>query len=88
MATGSKIGSRSGRACYFENQSNLSRWNRNSEQKRQFSSEVTDMVSTRKWLQANGLRKQKLNLFHLLPKIGFKLSDGRSASSWMLLQVF
>ena len=39
--------------------------------------DVRPMISTKKWLLNYGLKKNKLSLFHLLPAIGFKLSDGR-----------
>ena len=38
--------------------------------------DVRGMISTKKWLQTYGLKKNRLDMHHLLPQIGFKHSDG------------
>ncbi|GAB1602243.1 von Willebrand factor A domain-containing protein 3B-like isoform X1 [Argonauta hians] len=40
-----------------------------------FPAEVMELVSSSSWLRQYGLKTQHLDLFHLLPTIGFKLSD-------------
>ncbi len=37
--------------------------------------DVRGLVSTRKWLQNYGLKKNRLSMYHLLPQIGFKHAD-------------
>lgn len=39
--------------------------------------DVKGLVSTEKWLQNYGLKRNRLDMFHLLPLLGFKHSDGR-----------
>lgn len=45
---------------------------------REWELDVRSLISTKKWLQNYGLRKNKLTLKQILPTIGFKHSDGRS----------
>ncbi|ESO98870.1 hypothetical protein LOTGIDRAFT_114133, partial [Lottia gigantea] len=37
--------------------------------------DVSPLISTKSWLKNYGLKKNKLNMYHILPTIGFKLSD-------------
>ena len=39
--------------------------------------DVKGLVSTEKWLQNYGLKRNRLDMFHLLPTLGFKHSDGK-----------
>ena len=39
--------------------------------------DVRGLVSTKKWLQNYGLKKNRLSMYHLLPQIGFKHADGK-----------
>lgn len=71
MTSGSQFRWQSDRPCYFKNSVRASGCSEN----RGPSPGVGDLISTRKWLQTNGLKRQKLDLYSLLPKIGFKLSD-------------
>ena len=43
---------------------------------RHWRSDVSALVSTRAWLQNHGLKRNRLDMFHLLPKLGFRHSDG------------
>ncbi|CAI9741331.1 Hypothetical predicted protein [Octopus vulgaris] len=37
--------------------------------------EATELISSTKWLNSYGLKRHQLDLFSLLPKIGFKVSE-------------
>ena len=39
--------------------------------------DVRGLISTKKWLQTYGLKRNRLDLHHLMPKLGFKHSDGK-----------
>ena len=43
---------------------------------RDWEIDVRGMVSTKKWLQIYGLKKNRLDMFHILPQIGFRHSEG------------
>ena len=43
---------------------------------RNWELDVRGMVSTKKWLQNYGLKKNRLDMFHILPQIGFRHSEG------------
>ena len=43
--------------------------------------DVKGMVSTKKWLQNYGLKKNRLDMHQILQQIGFKHSDGRYTGS-------
>ena len=38
--------------------------------------DVRGLISTKKWLQNYGLKKNRLDMRHILPQIGFKHADG------------
>ena len=44
--------------------------------------DVRCLVSTKKWLCNYGLKKNRLKMFHIMPQIGFRQSDGKSVSSY------
>ena len=37
--------------------------------------DIRPLISTKKWLHNYGLKKNRLDMFHILPQIGFKHSD-------------
>ena len=39
--------------------------------------DVRGLVSTKKWLQNYGLKKNRMDIHNILPQIGFKHSDGK-----------
>ena len=39
--------------------------------------DVRSLISSKKWLQNYGLKKNKMTMHQLLPTIGFKHSDGK-----------
>lgn len=39
--------------------------------------DVRPLISSKKWLQNYGLKKNRLHLNQILPTIGFKMSDGK-----------
>ena len=47
---------------------------------KQWELDVRALISTKKWLQNYGLKKNKLDIKHLLPTIGFKHCDGKFLS--------
>jgi len=44
---------------------------------REWDTDVKSLISTRKWLQNYGLRKNRLDMYQILPQIGFKHADGQ-----------
>lgn len=40
--------------------------------------DVRCLISSKKWLQNYGLKKNRLELHQILPAIGFKLCDGKN----------
>ncbi len=44
---------------------------------RDWDADVRVMISTKKWLERYGLKKNKLDMFHILPQIGFRVSEGQ-----------
>lgn len=43
---------------------------------RKWDHDVSPLVSSKKWLQNYGLKKNKLAIDQILPSIGFRASDG------------
>jgi hypothetical protein len=39
--------------------------------------DVRPLISTKKWLMNYGLKRNRLDLYHILPQIGFKHAEGR-----------
>ncbi len=48
---------------------------------RSWEMDVKGMVSTSKWLATFGLKRNRLDMVHLLPQIGFKHCDGELTGS-------
>ena len=44
---------------------------------KEWEPEVKLLISSRKWLQTYGLKKNKLDLISIIPQIGFKHSSGK-----------
>ena len=45
---------------------------------REWELDVRSLISSKRWLQNYGLKKNRLQLNQILPAIGFKLSDGET----------
>ena len=43
---------------------------------RDWELDVRALINTNKWLSNYGLKKNRLDMFHIMPQIGFKQSDG------------
>ena len=44
---------------------------------RDWEIDVRGLINTKKWLQTYGLKRNRLDLHHLMPKLGFKHCDGK-----------
>ena len=49
--------------------------------------DVRQLISTTKWLQTYGLRKNRLDMKGLLPLIGFRHADGKLYSNFILVTI-
>ena len=46
-------------------------------QSKDWELDVRALISSRKWLQNYGLKRNRLTLYQILPVIGFRLADGK-----------
>lgn len=45
---------------------------------KEWETDVRALISTKKWLSIYGLKKNRLDMFHIMPQIGFKHSEGKT----------